>query len=228
MEFRNLSDGERKLRAFLKGKCLAFASLERTRLRQRARIRDIREGDANSKYFHMKANSRRRKHLIPILRYNNRVATSIADKMELAEDYFTEVFSKVSSRPDLLNLNEVDLPSLSAIQARDLEAPFSADEVKKVVMDMPSDRAPGPDGFSGLFFKLCWDIISEDLMAALNHIHKGQFYNLQRLNSSILILLPKKEIPLDIQEYRPISLIHTFSKILTKILSCRLPPCCQT
>jgi hypothetical protein len=46
-EFRNLSDGERRLRAFLKGKCLAFASLERTRLRQRARIRDIREGDAN-------------------------------------------------------------------------------------------------------------------------------------------------------------------------------------
>jgi hypothetical protein len=56
-EFRNLSDGVRRLRAFLKGKCLAFASLVRTRLRQRARIRDIREGDANSKYFHMKANS---------------------------------------------------------------------------------------------------------------------------------------------------------------------------
>jgi hypothetical protein len=58
-EKRSLSDGERRLRAFLKGKCLALASLERTRLRQQARVRDLQEGDANSKYFHMKANARR-------------------------------------------------------------------------------------------------------------------------------------------------------------------------
>jgi hypothetical protein len=83
-ERRSLSGEERKLRAFLKGKCLALASLERTRLRQQARIRDIQEGDANSKYFHMKANARRRKHLIPILRYEDRTATSLSDKLDLA------------------------------------------------------------------------------------------------------------------------------------------------
>jgi hypothetical protein len=37
-------------------------------------------------------------------------------------------------------------------------------------------------------------------------------------------MLPKKENPLDIQEYRPISLIHGFSKILTKLLAARLAP----
>jgi hypothetical protein len=35
-------------------------------------------------------------------------------------------------------------------------------------------------------------------------------------------MLPKKEDPLDIQEFRPISLIHGFSKILTKTLASRL------
>jgi hypothetical protein len=38
MEDRQLSDAERRLRAFLKGKRLALASLERVRLRQRARV----------------------------------------------------------------------------------------------------------------------------------------------------------------------------------------------
>jgi hypothetical protein len=155
-ELRPLSDGERRLRAFLKGKCLALASLERTRLRQRARIRDIREGDANSKYFHMKANARRRKHMIPILRHNDQTATSIDDKLELASEYFAGIFGSVAVRNPALNLNAVNLPSLSAIQARELEAPFSREEVRKVVMEMPSDRAPGPDGFSGLFFRLAW------------------------------------------------------------------------
>jgi hypothetical protein len=113
---------------------------------------------------------------------------------------------------------------LSATQARQLEAPFSHEEVKKVVMEMSFDRAPGPDGFSGLFFKLAWEVIAKDLLAALDHIHQGNFSGFQRLNSSILIMLPKKDNPLDIHEYRPISLIHGISKILTKILACRLAP----
>jgi hypothetical protein len=39
-----------------------------------------------------------------------------------------------------------------------------------------------------------------------------------------LIMFLKKENPLDIQEYCPMSLIHSFSKILTKILACLLAP----
>jgi hypothetical protein len=37
-------------------------------------------------------------------------------------------------------------------------------------------------------------------------------------------MLPKKENRLDVQEFRPISLIHAFSKIMTKILAARLAP----
>jgi hypothetical protein len=227
-EHRRLSWEEKRLRGFLKGKCLALASLERTRLRQRARIRDIQDDDANSKYFHMKANARRRKHLIPILRHDDMTATTLSDKLELATDYFHSVFGSAAPRRSFLNLNALDLPSLSAIQARGIEAPFSSEEVKRIIMEMPADRALGPDGFSGLFFKLYWDIIAADLLAALNHLHKGQFNNLRRLNSSILILLPKKQNPLDIQEYRPIRLIHSFSKILTKLLAARIAPLLPT
>jgi hypothetical protein len=158
-EARQLTDGERRLRAFLKGKCLAFASLERTRLGQRARVRDLQEGDVNSKYFHMKANARRRKHLIPILRHNEKTATRTADKLDLATDYFSEIIGCAPSRQRTLNLDAVDLPSLTATQARSLEAPFTKDKVKKIITEMPSDRAPGPDGFSGIFFKTCWEVI---------------------------------------------------------------------
>ncbi|XP_071683367.1 uncharacterized protein [Lolium perenne] len=172
-EARALSDGERRLRAFLKGKCLALASLERTRLRQRERIRDIQEGDANSKYFHMKANARRRKNLIPILRHNDRTATSVSDKLDLATEYFSEVFSTIPPRQHTLNLDAVDLLMLTTEQACALEAPFSREEVRKVIMEMPSDRAPGPDGFSGIFFKICWDVIADDMMVALTHLRKG-------------------------------------------------------
>jgi hypothetical protein len=163
MEARQLTTDERKLRSFLKGRCLALASLERVRLRQRARVRDLQEGDANTKYFHMKANARRRKHLIPMLKSGDRTATNGEDKLALAREYFMNIMGSVPTRRRLLNLERLNLHRLSADEARALEAPFSREEVRKVIMDMPSDKAPGPDGFSGAFFKICWETIADDL-----------------------------------------------------------------
>ena len=42
-------------------------------------------------------------------------------------------------------------------------APFSKEEIDNVVKHMPVDKAPGPDGFNGMFFKKCWHIIKEDI-----------------------------------------------------------------
>jgi hypothetical protein len=44
----------------------------------------------------------------------------------------------------------------------DLTLPFLAKEMDEVVQNMPADRAPGPDGFNGLFLKKCWSIIKSD------------------------------------------------------------------
>jgi hypothetical protein len=107
------------------------------------------------------------------------------------------VFGFVAPQRSQLNLNELDLDLpliLSVIRSREIEAPFSRDEVKKIVLDMPSDCAPGTNGFSRLFLKLCWDTIMDDLLDALDHLHKIQFNNLRRLNCSILIMLLKKQI----------------------------------
>jgi hypothetical protein len=40
---------------------------------------------------------------------------------------------------------------------------FSHDEIDKVVVAMPSDRAPRQDKFAGLFLKISWPIIKHDL-----------------------------------------------------------------
>src|ERR1041384_2198359 len=89
---------------------------------------------------------------------------------------------------------------------------------------MPSDKAPGPDGFTGIFFKKCWDVIKHDIMRVIHLFDSLHTANLHWLNSANVVLLPKKEGAEGIADYRPISLIHGIAKIIAKVLSMRLAP----
>jgi hypothetical protein len=48
---------------------------------------------------------------------------------------------------------QLDLQSLIDIHVNlsPLVAPFSKEEIDRIVRIMPLDKAPGPDGFNGLF-----------------------------------------------------------------------------
>jgi hypothetical protein len=49
-----------------------------------------------------------------------------------------------------------------------LDHAFTKEELKRVVLEAPKEKAPGPDGFIDLFFSHCWVIIKEDLIRAVN------------------------------------------------------------
>lgn len=44
-------------------------------------------------------------------------------------------------------------------------------------------------------------------------------------NEANIVLLPKKQDPVSMSDYRPISLINSISKFITKLLATRLAPC---
>ena len=115
-----------------------------------------------------------------------------------------------------LNLESHDL--------QELDSPFSEEEVIEAINSMPSDKAPGPDGFTGLFFKKCWGIIKHDLMRVIQRFDSLHTTNLHWLNSANIVLLPKKDGAESIVDYRPISPIHGIAKIIAKVLSIRLGP----
>jgi hypothetical protein len=57
--------------------------------------------------------------------------------------------------------------------------------------------------------------------ACIFNLHTGP---LHKLNSGTISLLPKNELAERVQDFRPISLIHSFAKIVSKVLSLRLQP----
>jgi hypothetical protein len=66
-EIRNLSPGEGSLLKLLKSRVLGLAAIHKTRARQRSRLTWLQLGDANTRYFHMMANARKKRNFIPSL-----------------------------------------------------------------------------------------------------------------------------------------------------------------
>jgi mannosylglycoprotein endo-beta-mannosidase len=105
-----------------------------------------------------------------------------------------------------------------------LGEPFTEEEVLHAIKQLPGDKAPGPDGFTGIFFKRCWDVVKTDLMRVIHQFGNLHVSNLHWLNSANVVLLPKKDGAEEISDFRPISLVHSIAKIITKVLAIRLGP----
>jgi hypothetical protein len=98
------------------------------------------------------------------------------------------------------------------------------DDIKSSNHLSPKGKAPGPDGYIGLFFSSCWNIIKQDLLLVVNHFYQMNQQGLQFLNQSYAMLIPKKTNPQRVSDYRPTSLTHSFAKIISKLVANRLGP----
>jgi hypothetical protein len=101
---------------------------------------------------------------------------------------------------------------------------FSEEEVLAEIKSLPCDKAPGPDGFTGLFFKSCWGTIKEDILWVIHLFSNFQAKNFHCLNTANIALLPKKDGAEALSDFRPISLIHGVAKLIAKMMSLRLFP----
>ena len=105
-----------------------------------------------------------------------------------------------------------------------LAGDFTESELRSAINQMPTDKVPGPDGFTGLFFKECCNIIKGDVMNVANAFHQLRTSNLAILNTTNVVLIPKKDGADSVSYFRPISLIHSFAKIIAKVLAMPLAP----
>jgi retron-type reverse transcriptase len=99
--------------------------------------------------------------------------------------------------------------------------PFCTKEIDEIILDLPSDKAPGPDGLNNLFFKKSWHIIRGDMYKLCQDFFHHQA-NLKSISHSFITLVPEKDNPESVSDFRPISLLNSSIKLISKLLANRL------
>jgi hypothetical protein len=197
---------------------IALAVVERARKKECARIANIKEGDANTKFSHMRVNAHIKNH-IQCLKQN--WVTEHAAKEEIVHNHFKNIMGRRNTRTTDCSWEEIHFDSSDPHCLGDA---FTQEEAWSAINQMPSDKAPGPDGFTESLFKKCWDIIKVDLMRVIHLFGELHSENFHRLNSANIAILPKKEGEEETSEFCPISLIQDIAKFISKILATRLSP----
>ncbi|RVW27722.1 Transposon TX1 uncharacterized 149 kDa protein [Vitis vinifera] len=107
------------------------------------------------------------------------------------------------------------------VNAFHLELPFTEEEIHSALMEMNGYKAPGPDGFTMAFWQYCLDFVKEEIMDLFKEFFDKKSFA-KSLNTTFLVLIPKKGGAKDLGNFRSISLLGGLYKLLAKVLANRL------
>ena len=110
------------------------------------------------------------------------------------------------------------LQCLNHSEAEALETPFTEEEIFLALMEMNRDKAPSPNGFIVAFWQSCWDFVKEEVVELFQEFYDKKSFA-KSLNTTFLVLIPKKGGAEDLGDFRPISLLGGLYKLLAKVLA---------
>ncbi|CAN0866442.1 Transposon TX1 uncharacterized 149 kDa protein [Linum grandiflorum] len=189
--------------------------------KQRASTRWLKEGDRNTAFFHTSANCRRQQNYIA--RLKDMDGNWIVNEKKLrdcAHQYFVDIFTRrAPSQPTdgLENFPQCVTQEMNDTLCRDI----TSEDVRTAVFALGADKAPGPDGFSGEFYRSFWNTIGEEFCSEVK-----DFFHTSVMppgwNDTHLALITKIPNPTAMTNYRPISCCNFKYKVISKIMTQQL------
>ncbi|XP_054801608.1 uncharacterized protein LOC129305663 [Prosopis cineraria] len=115
----------------------------------------------------------------------------------------------------------ISFPCIDNGSLHELVSNFCDEEIKNALFSMGPLKSPGPDGLNALFFQSQWKFIGNSVINMVQCIFNNPSL-VHKINGMLLILIPKKERPESIHDFRPISLCNVIYKVVTKVIANRV------
>ena len=126
-----------------------------------------------------------------------------------------EEMDKFVEKHNLLRLNQEEIENINR--------PITSNcEIETVVKNLPTNKSPGPDGFTGKFYQAFREELTPNLLKLFQNIaEEGTLPNSFYEATITFIRKPDKDVTKK-EDYRPISLMNIDAKCLNKILANRI------
>ena len=120
-------------------------------------------------------------------------------------------------------LEKHNLPRLNQEEIENIKRPITSTEIETVIKNLPTNKRPGPDAFTGEFYPTFREELTTILLKLFKNIAEGgalpnSFYEA----ATTLITKPDKDVTKK-ENYRPTSLMNIDAKILNKNTSKQNP-----
>lgn len=164
--------------------------------------------------------------LIPTIRKTQQELTTNPEEINNTfRDYYLKLYSSEFPQ-DISNMTEflenLDIPSVTQNDRENLEKPLEAQEIESAIKDMQTGKTPGPDGYPVEFYKKFISQLTPLMLNMFNHSFEQSYLPQSLTEALITVLLKPGKNASDCGSYRPISLLNTDVKILSKVLAARI------
>ena len=119
-------------------------------------------------------------------------------------------------------LEKHNLPKLNQEEIENLNRHITNKEIETIIKNLPTNKSPGPDGFTGEFYQKFREELTPILLKLFQKIaEEGKLPNSFYEATITSIPKPDKDATKKVN-YRPVSLMNTDAKILNEILGNRI------
>ncbi|XP_058727219.1 uncharacterized protein LOC131598656 [Vicia villosa] len=202
---------------------LKWHDIEESVLKQRSKIKWIRDGDGNNAYFHASVRMEQSSKAISMLETaDGQILSNPVDIEAEILGFYGDLMGHKANSLDCVDIGVLRHGSqINRDQKISLESGITEDEILAALKGIDDNSALGLDGYTAKIFKTSWNTIKPDVIAAIHeYFDKGKMY--KAFNCSLVSLIPKSPSAKSIREFRPISVCSTFYKIISRILTNRL------
>jgi len=127
--------------------------------KQMSRCKILKEGDRNTRYFHMIATIRKRKLLMNRIVFQGQLVTEVQLIKKVIVNHFKQLYTAHDAVK--INLTNLGLPRLTSSQSEDLIREVTKEEIREALMSCNPTKAPGYDGFNIKCIKHVWSVIGD-------------------------------------------------------------------
>lgn len=188
----------------------------------RSRFMLLKDMDGpTSFFFNLEHKSVQENKMLSLKNSNGHDTSDPVEMRRLAVDFYSKLYS--AENTDEKSQNELlqNLPCLNAEDKKTLESELTFGELSAAVSGLASGRTPGIDGLPGEFYKHFWTLIGTDFHEVLKEVFRIGLMP-KSCQRAVLTLLPKKGDLTLIKNWRPVALLCSEYKLISKCLANRL------